>query len=101
MSTSMSILSHAFTSPSITLYWRGYFRTLWGAYFPDGIEDRALLRQFLDEAGLRGQGHHVKLEQMVAVLAVASKHGYRIETIGDEADVLVTQGEPVWTNPVA
>lgn len=81
-----------FTSPCIKLYWRGYFKKLWAAYFPDSREDRALLRQFLDDAGFRGQGHHVCPEQLDAVLTVASNHGYWVETIGEEADVLTSKG---------
>lgn len=66
----------------LTLYWRGRFGTLTTAWYPDLVEQRTILRQFLAEAGYHGAPCRVEENQYEAVLAAAGKHGWAIETIG-------------------
>jgi hypothetical protein len=74
----------ALFSPKITLYWRGYFGKFVRGWYPDNILDRALLRQFMAEAGVsRAFGNNITDENYDAVLAAAGAHGYSIETVGD------------------
>lgn len=73
----------AFFEPAITLYWKGSFGTLGSAFYPDKLEDRAILEQFMREAGLPRQGIKITPDQYDAVLAVAGNHGYSICLVGE------------------
>ena len=73
-------------SPCITLYWRGRFGKSPSRWFPDRLEGRELLRQFMQEAGIPAHislGSGVETNQLDAVTAAAGKHGYCVETIGE------------------
>ena len=73
-------------SPCITLYWRGRFGKSPRRWFPDRLEDRELLRQFMQEAGFPAHislGSGVETNQLDAIGLAAAKHGYCVETIGE------------------
>lgn len=78
---SMSERMTSIFSPCIRLYWRGRFGKLGKYWYPDTIKDERLLRQFMDEAGLRGQLARITEQQYDSVLCAAGIHGYSIETI--------------------
>ena len=73
-----------FFEPCIKLCWRGRFGKLGPYFYPDKNQDWKLLQQFMNEAGLPRNGVKISVDQYDAVLAVAGKYGYSIETIGEE-----------------
>lgn len=74
----------ALFSPCITLYWRGKGGKLTAAWHHDLVKDGEILRQFKNEAGVRTMGLSPK--DYDAVLSVAGKYGYSLETIGGPED---------------
>ena len=71
-------------SPCVTLYWRGRFGRLSNRWYPDTLQDRALLRQLMQEADIREEhGLSVTTDQLDAIGLAAGNHGYCTETIGE------------------
>ena len=84
MTTTMTERCEAFFSPCITLYWRGKFGKLSERWYPDTLQDRALLRQFMQEANIpETRGVSVTDDQLDAIGLAAGKHGHSTETIGN------------------
>jgi len=69
-----------FFEPVVVLHWRGRFGTLGPAFYADTLADQRLLQQFLDEAGHSRGRPRVLPRHYDAVLAVAGRYGYSIET---------------------
>jgi hypothetical protein len=79
MTTSMMAKMEQFFSPRLTLYWKGYHGRLPDGYWPDRIEDRDLLLQFLREARLPVRiSVTVSRENLDRVIEVAGSHGYSV-----------------------
>ena len=86
--TSMAERVAVVFSPCVRLYWKGRFGKQSDAFHPDTLADRALLQQFMKEAGVKsvGFGPMITDAQYDAVLVVAGKYGYCLETIGYPED---------------
>ena len=84
----------SFFSPTVTLKRHKIGgKTITGFWYPDMVKDIPYVRQLIDEAGIdSGAGSRVADNDLDACELAAGRHGFSVETIGDD-EVIVAQAQ--------